>query len=149
VRAVVQRVRACVVKVDGTSVGAIDDGLLIYLGVCLGDDATHAQYLANKVANLRIYRDESGKMNLSALELKKEILVVSQFTLCADVRKGRRPSYANATDGDEALGLYRQFIECLKEFDFSPEEGVFGGTMDVTYTNSGPVTILLDSNKIF
>ena len=148
-RAVVQRVRACEVKIEGLSAGAIDDGLLIYLGVCLGDDASHAQYLAEKAVNLRIFRDESGKMNLSALELNKEIIVVSQFTLCADVRKGRRPSYANAADPDKALDLYRYFIECLKKLNFSPEEGVFGGMMDVTYTNSGPVTILLDSNKIF
>lgn len=146
-RAVAQRVRGCEVKIAGASVGAIDDGLLIYLGVCLSDDATHAEYLANKAANLRIFQDESGKMNLSALELKKEVLVVSQFTLCADVRKGRRPSYANAADPDEALNLYRYFIECLKKLGFSPEEGIFGGMMDVTYTNSGPVTILLDSNK--
>ncbi len=148
-RAVVQRVRACEVKIAGTSTGAIDDGLLIYLGVCLGDKPSDAEYLADKVANLRIFLDDTGKMNNSALELEKEIMVVSQFTLCADARKGRRPSYSDAEEPAKAMVLYRYFVEALKKLDFSPEEGVFGGMMEVTYTNFGPVTILLDSRKTF
>ena len=148
-RAVVQRVRNCEVKIDGNSAGVIDDGLLVYLGVCLGDDASDAKYLAEKAANLRIFLDDSGKMNHSALDLKKEIMVVSQFTLCADARKGRRPSYSNAAGPDKALPLYRHFIKFLVSLGFSPKEGVFGGMMDVIYTNAGPVTILLDSNKAF
>ena len=148
-RAVVQRVCACEVKVAGSSTGAIADGLLIYLGVCLGDDQSDAEYLADKSANLRIFLDDTGKMNSSALDLNKEVMVVSQFTLCADARKGRRPSYSDAEDPNEAVVLYRYFIECLKKLAFSPKEGVFGGMMEVTYTNSGPVTILLDSKKTF
>ncbi len=148
-RAVVQRVRNCEVKISGTISGAIDDGLLIYLGVCLGDSHPDAEYLADKAVNLRIFLDGSGKMNQSALDLEKEIIVVSQFTLCADARKGRRPSYSGAADPDKAHILYRYFIECLQKLGFSPEEGVFGGMMDVTYTNAGPVTILLDSTKTF
>ena len=148
-RAVVQRVRGCEVKVSGASTGAIDDGLLIYLGVCLEDGPADAEYLAEKAAYLRIFLDDSGKMNNSALDLDKEILVVSQFTLCADVRKGRRPSYSNAETPEQANKLYRYFIDCLKKLGFSPKEGVFGGMMEVSYTNSGPVTILLDSNRTF
>ena len=148
-RAVVQRVRDCEVKTAGVISGAISDGLLIYLGVCLEDDPGDAEYLAVKAANLRIFLDESGKMNDSALDLSKEILVVSQFTLCADARKGRRPSYTGAAEPEKALILYRYFIECLQRLGFSPQQGVFGGMMNVTYTNSGPVTILLDSKKAF
>jgi D-tyrosyl-tRNA(Tyr) deacylase len=129
--------------------GEINDGLLVYLGVCIGDDNSDAQYLAEKTANLRIFADGSGKMNLSAIDLGKDILVVSQFTLCADVRKGRRPSYVHAAEPELAVRLYEHFISCLLDIGISVETGVFGGMMDVTYTNRGPVTILLDSDKVF
>lgn len=148
-RAVVQRVKNCRVSISDEVSGEIADGLLIYLGVCNGDDDSDAQYLAEKVANLRIFPDESGKMNVSLLDLGKEIIVVSQFTLCADVRKGRRPSYAHAADPEQAIPLYKHFIATLKETGLAVETGVFGGMMDVTYTNWGPVTILLDSQKAF
>lgn len=148
-RAVVQRVRGCSVEVSGEIAGAIDDGLLIYLGVCIGDVHSDADYLAEKAANLRIFLDDSEKMNKSAVDLKKEVLVVSQFTLCADARKGRRPSYSAAEAPEKAIELYRYFIKCLGNLGFAPEEGLFGGMMDVRYTNTGPVTILLDSKKAF
>ncbi|MBN1686438.1 MAG: D-tyrosyl-tRNA(Tyr) deacylase [Spirochaetales bacterium] len=129
--------------------GAIKDGLLVYLGVCTGDDETDSLYLSDKAANLRIFLDDEGKMNRSVVELNKEIVVVSQFTLCGDARKGRRPSYAHAADPERARELYRHFIASLKALDLNVAEGVFGGMMDVTYTNAGPVTILLDSRKSF
>jgi D-tyrosyl-tRNA(Tyr) deacylase len=146
-RAVVQRVRDCRVTTGNKISGQIADGLLIYLGVCRDDDKSDAEYLAVKMANLRIFIDDTGKMNLSAIDLKKELLVVSQFTLCADVRKGRRPSYAHAAEPGQAEDLYRYFIECLQNLSFTPKEGVFGGKMEVSYTNDGPITILLDSKK--
>ena len=148
-RAVVQRVRGCRVTVGGLVSGAIDDGLLVYLGVCSGDDESDCRYLSDKTANLRIFGDEAGKMNLSAIELEKEIVVISQFTLCGDARKGRRPSYAHAADPAKAEELYRHFIASLKTYKLKVAEGVFGGMMEVTYTNLGPVTILLDSKKSF
>lgn len=148
-RAVIQRVRDCRVVTGGVLSGEIDNGLLVYLGVSTGDDESDSRYLAEKTANLRVFLDESGKMNLSAVELSKKILVVSQFTLCADARKGRRPSYVHAADPEVAVPLYEHFIATLRDMDLTVAEGVFGGMMDVTYTNFGPVTILLDSKKQF
>lgn len=148
-RAVVQRVRDCRVLTGGVLSGEIDDGLLVYLGVCTGDDKTDSRYLAEKTANLRVFLDESGKMNLSVVDMGRQILVVSQFTLCADARKGRRPSYALAADPEDAIELYEHFIATLTNMGLTVAQGVFGGMMDVTYTNFGPVTILLDSKKQF
>ncbi|MBT3275127.1 MAG: D-tyrosyl-tRNA(Tyr) deacylase [Spirochaetales bacterium] len=148
-RGVVQRVTNCVVKVDNIITGSINDGLLIYLGVSINDAAKDAVYLAEKAVNLRIFKDTTGKMNHSVLDLDKEILVVSQFTLYADTRKGRRPSYSAAAPPEKAEELYRFFISELNIQGFSPAEGKFGAMMDVSYTNSGPVTILLDSEKQF
>lgn len=148
-RAVIQRVRDCRVLTGGVLSGEIDDGLLVYVGVCNGDDETDSRYLAEKTTNLRIFLDEAGKMNLSAVDLDKKILVVSQFTLCADARKGRRPSYAHAAEPDDAVELYEHFIATLRDMGLTVAQGVFGGMMDVTYTNFGPVTILLDSKKQF
>ncbi len=148
-RAVVQRVHSGNVAVDGKVIGSIEDGLLVYLGVSGEDTETDARYLAEKTANLRIFKDAGGKMNLSAMDLAKEILVISQFTLYADARKGRRPSYASAADPEQAEPLYRFYLSELAGLGFSPEKGRFGATMEVTYTNSGPITILLDSKKLF
>ena len=148
-RAVIQRVRECRITNEGAVSGEIDDGLLVYLGVCNGDDETDSEYLSDKTANLRIFLDTAGKMNHSAVDLGKEVIVVSQFTLCADARKGRRPSYANAADPSLAEQLYLHFISALRNTGLKVEEGVFGGMMDVTYTNFGPVTILIDSKKAF
>ncbi len=148
-RAVVQRVKNCRVSIAEEVSGEIDNGLLVYFGVCDGDDEPDAHYLAEKTAHLRIFPDEAGKMNLSSVDLGKKILVVSQFTLCADLRKGRRPSYAHAAEPELAETLYECFISSLRGMGLTVETGVFGGMMDVTYTNVGPVTILLDSRKVF
>ncbi len=148
-RAVVQRVCDCSVTVGGAVSGKIGDGLLVYLGVCSGDDESDVEYLSDKTVNLRIFPDKDGKMNHSAVDLSKEVLVVSQFTLCADVRKGRRPSYAHAAEPVSAEALYRRYIESIKAYNLVVEEGVFGGMMEVSYTNLGPVTILLDSKRVF
>ena len=148
-RAVVQRVLDCRVEVEDRISGEIDDGLLVYLGIASDDNDDDVSYLADKVSHLRIFADQNGKMNLSALDLDKEILVVSQFTLYADTRKGRRPSYTRAADPHSALQLYGAFVAKLEEAGFSPKKGVFGALMSVTYTNHGPVTIVLDSKKSF
>ncbi len=148
-RAVVQRVLACSVVVADEVVGKIDAGLLVYLGVEGDDDERDVRYLADKVINLRIFEDGEGKMNLSVGELGQEILVVSQFTLQADVRKGRRPSYNRAAPPEEAERLYQAFLDELAGRGISPASGRFGAHMEVRYTNDGPVTILLDSKKSF
>jgi D-tyrosyl-tRNA(Tyr) deacylase len=149
-KAVVQRVFRASVSVEGTIRGSIDRGLLVYLGVARGDGKEDAEYLAEKIANLRIFEDGQGKMNLSLKDLLGEgiragILAVSQFTLLADARKGRRPYYGNAADPAEAEPLYQYFIERIRGQGLICESGVFQAHMEVTYTNSGPVTILLDS----
>ncbi len=148
-RAVVQRAVACSVTVRGEVVAHIDEGALAYVSIEPADDDRDADYLADKIVNLRIFPDAQGKMNLSALDAAKEILVVSQFTLHADARKGRRPSYDRAASPAEAEPLYRRFLALLAAKGIFPQAGVFGASMDVTYTNRGPVTILLDSKKLF
>ena len=148
-RAVVQRVRDCSVKVKGEILGLIERGLLVYLGVERGDDESDISYLAEKIINLRIIGDAEGKMNLSVLDMNQSLLVISQFTLCADTRKGRRPSYIHAADPVEAEELYRRFIVEVGRFGLKVEAGKFRAMMDVKYINEGPVTILLDSKKHF
>ena len=148
-RAVVQRVRDCAVRVGANKIGEISDGLLVYLGVSIDDTSGDAAYLADKVLNLRIFADDQGKMNFSAKDLKREILVVSQFTLYGDARKGRRPSYINAARPEAANKLCDEFVQLLKTAGFRTAEGQFGSIMDVSYTNQGPITILLDSKKLF
>jgi D-tyrosyl-tRNA(Tyr) deacylase len=149
VRAVVQRVKQAEVRVGGGLVGSISRGLLVYLGVGQDDDETHLRYLADKIVNLRIFEDEEGRMNRSLPETGGELLVVSQFTLWGDARKGRRPSYSRAADPQRAESLYLQFIEECKKAGLTVRSGEFGAMMDVSYTNYGPVTILLDSEKLF
>jgi D-aminoacyl-tRNA deacylase len=148
-RAVIQRVRSCSVTVGGEITGSIKQGLLVYLGVEQGDTEDDLRYMADKTLNLRIFPDNSGKMNHSVVDLKLDILVVSQFTLCADARKGRRPSYSHAADSEIASRLYEGYLKLLGQSGISPQCGVFGALMDVSYTNTGPVTILLDSKKTF
>jgi D-tyrosyl-tRNA(Tyr) deacylase len=137
------------VRVGGGLVGSISRGLLVYLGVGDEDDEAHLHYLADKIVNLRIFEDEEGRMNRSLLETGGELLVVSQFTLWGDARKGRRPSYSRAAAPERAESLYLQFIEECKKTGLTVRSGVFGAMMDVSYTNYGPVTILLDSEKLF
>jgi D-tyrosyl-tRNA(Tyr) deacylase len=148
-RAVVQRTTDCSIEVDGEVVGAIDYGLLVYLGVTAEDGAEEVRYVANKVANLRIFDDDEGTMNRSVLETGGAACVVSQFTLYGDTRKGRRPSYNRAAGPQSATPVYESFVESLREMGLEVATGVFGAFMKVRYTNAGPVTILIDSEKTF
>ena len=148
-RAVVQRVKSASVTVNGELVSEIGAGVLIFLGVAHDDTATELEYIANKVANLRIFEDEDGKMNRSLLETEGAALVVSQFTLYGDCRKGRRPSFINAARPEVANTLYEQFITLLKQQNIPTQGGTFQAMMDVQLINDGPVTILLDSDKQF
>lgn len=148
-RAVVQRIQNAGVSVDNAVIGQIDYGLLVYLGVAAGDSEKDADYLADKIINLRIFEDDDGKMNRSVMDEKGGILAISQFTLLADARKGRRPSYSEASDPDTANFLYEHFISQVKMSGLRCENGKFQAHMKVRYTNDGPVTILLDSKKEF
>ncbi len=152
-RAVVQRVSDASVSIqDGDSsiiTGSIPNGLLVYLGVGKHDTEKDAEYLADKIANLRIFMDVDEKMNLSLLDMGMPALVVSQFTLFADARKGRRPSWSNAADNDTAFTLYQRFCDELGKKGVPVQTGKFREIMKVRYTNEGPITILLDSEKTF
>ncbi|MDR2194882.1 MAG: D-tyrosyl-tRNA(Tyr) deacylase [Treponema sp.] len=148
-RAVVQRVYNAQVSVDGIVTGRIEKGLLVYLGVAEGDTGADAGYLADKVCSMRICDDTDGKMNLSVQDTGGSVLVVSQFTLLADARTGRRPSYSGAAKPVLAKKLYEDFIEDIRSHGLHCESGVFQAQMAVQYTNDGPVTILLDSRKLF
>jgi D-tyrosyl-tRNA(Tyr) deacylase len=133
----------------GTVVGSAERGILIYLGVAQGDQPEDAEYMAEKIAGLRIFDDADGKMNLSVTDIKGQALVISQFTLMADARKGRRPSYSGAAAPDTAKSLYELFAESLSRTGVPTAKGVFQASMRVAYVNEGPVTILLDSRKEF
>ena len=148
-RAVVQRVKRASVTVDNKVVSEISKGLLILLGVAKEDTPADIDYMANKVANLRIFQDEQGKMNLSLLEIGGEALVVSQFTLYGDCRKGRRPSFIEAAQPEKADEMYQAFITTLNQMGINTKGGIFQAYMDVELVNDGPVTILLDSQKLF
>jgi D-tyrosyl-tRNA(Tyr) deacylase len=147
VRAVVQRVTRARVTVDVRVVGEIQAGTLILLGVSRTDNPEAAHYLAEKIANLRIFVDDAGKMNRSLLETGGSALVVSQFTLYADTRGGRRPSYIQAAPPEEAIPLYEEFIGSLRSLGVRVETGIFQAHMSVESVNDGPVTIVLDSEK--
>jgi len=148
-RAVVQRIKNGSVHVNNKLVAAISCGLLVYLGIGESDEEEDLHYLKEKIINLRIFADSEGKMNCSLLDVGGELLVVSQFTLFGDTRKGRRPSYGDAAAPLKAEKFYNQFIEECKKLNIAVSSGVFGAMMDVNYTNCGPVTILLDSKKLF
>jgi len=148
-RAVVQRVSNASVEVDGNVVGSIERGLLVLVAVAEADLATDADYLADKVANLRIFSDSAGKMNLSLVESGGAMLVVSQFTLYGDVRRGRRPSYTDAAAPGKANTLYCYFVDRLRQAGIKVETGIFQAHMKINLTNDGPVTILVDSRKQF
>lgn len=148
-RAVVMRVKEARVTIDGELVAELPSGLLVYLGVKKTDTEKDLSYLLDKVINLRIFQDAEGKMNLSLRENGGGIMVVSQFTLYGDARKGRRPSYSEAAPQAKAAALYEAFIAELKRSGFSVVSGRFQAMMEVYSINDGPVTILLDSEKIF
>jgi D-tyrosyl-tRNA(Tyr) deacylase len=148
-RAVVQRVSRASVEVEGKIVGKIDRGVLVLLGVGKNDDEYAADYLAEKIAGLRIFEDSDGKMNLSVKEINGAILAVSQFTLFGDVRRGKRPSFDLAAAPDLASRLYEYFVERIRAHGLRCETGVFQAMMNVSLVNDGPVTILLDSEKMF
>ncbi|HOF86760.1 MAG TPA: D-aminoacyl-tRNA deacylase [Armatimonadota bacterium] len=148
-RAVVQRVSSASVTVEGKIVGAIGAGVLVLLGVGQGDDEADADYLAEKIAHLRIFLDDDGKMNRGLLDTGGAALVVSQFTLYGDARRGRRPGYSAAAPPDEADRLYQYFCARLRAHGVPVEQGVFQAMMRVALVNDGPVTILLDSGKAF
>ncbi|MGM0602362.1 MAG: D-aminoacyl-tRNA deacylase [Bacillota bacterium] len=149
-RAVVQRVKFASVEVDEEITGEIGPGLLIFLGVGNNDKQSDADYLVNKIVNLRIFEDQDGQMNLSAADLDKDILVVSQFTLFGDCRKGRRPSFFDAAPPEAAEKLYDYFVNKIEnDTELTVETGEFQAMMDVDLVNDGPVTLLVDSKKNF
>ncbi len=148
-RAVVQRVHHAKVRVAQRVVGEIGSGLLVYLAVGKGDTREAAQDLANKIANLRIFDDGQGKMSVPLAGFGKSILVVSEFTLYGDCRKGRRPNYMLAAPPDTARELYEAFVAALRSFGLEVATGEFQATMEVESLNDGPVTLLLDSEKLF
>ena len=149
VRAVVQRASEASVRVDGEVVGRIGPGLVVLLGVGKDDAERDADVLADKVLNLRVFPDETGQMNRSVLDVGGGLLVISQFTLMGDARRGRRPSYIEAAAPDEANRLYEHFVARLRPSGLEVATGVFRAMMDVALVNQGPVTILLDSRKQF
>ena len=148
-RAVVQRVSEAAVRVEGRVVGSIGPGLLVLLGVGRGDAETNADELAEKIAHLRVFPDEEGRMNRSVGEAGGSVLVVPQFTLYGDCRKGRRPSYVEAAPPEEADRLFRRFVDAVRRSGLTVAEGVFRAAMDVALVNRGPVTLLLDSRRLF
>lgn len=148
-RAVIQRVNNASVTVKEQLVGQIKSGLVVFLGITHDDTEEDAKYLAEKVCNLRIFEDDSGKLNLSVLDKKGEILSVSQFTLYGDCRKGRRPSFTEAAHPEVAEKLYDKFNQLLRDMGINVATGVFQAYMQVKIINDGPVTILLDSKKTF
>lgn len=148
-RAVVQRVKRAEVKVDGETVGEIGPGLLVFVGVAKDDTEEDADYLAGKVINLRIFEDADGKFNQCLTDVGGKLLVVSQFTLWGDARKGRRPSFTEAAKGEKAEELYEYFVYKTRDMGVHTETGRFGAKMDVSLVNDGPVTMLLDSGRLF
>lgn len=145
-RVIAQRTTRAAVRIDGQEVGAINQGLMLLVGVTHSDTLADAQYLAKKVANLRIFEDSEGKMNRSILDIEGAILSISQFTLYADCRKGNRPSFIQAARPELASPLYDQFNELLRtEYHIEVQTGRFGADMKVDFLNDGPVTIILDS----
>jgi D-tyrosyl-tRNA(Tyr) deacylase len=148
-RAVVQRVSSARVRVDGAVVGEITQGFLVLLGVGQGDGAAEAAYMAQKIRDLRLFPDDEGKMNRSLLEINGGVLVVSQFTLYGDCRRGRRPSFASAAAPDLAKSLYEDVVKELRGSGLTVATGIFQADMKVESINDGPVTVLLDSSKAF
>ena len=146
-RAVVQKVKESSVKADNEIIGQIGNGLLVLLGVAKEDVSSDADYLAAKIAHLRIFADENGKMNRSLIEIEGKMLVVSQFTLLGDCRKGRRPSFIDAADPEKALELYQHFVKQVRGLGIFVETGRFRTMMEVSLINDGPVTLIIESRS--
>jgi len=146
--AVLQRVSRAQVSVEGVTVGAIDTGLVIFLGVMDTDTEEDVTYLAEKIVHFRIFSDDAGKMNRSLLDVGGAALIVSQFTLCGDWRKGRRPSFVHAAPPEKGKALYKTFLSEIKSRGVPVQQGRFGAMMDVDLTNDGPVTFVLDSHQV-
>jgi len=146
-RAVVTRVTSASVSIEGNEVSAIGRGLMVLLGVAVGDTPTQLDYVASKIRDLRIFADAEGRMNRSVVEVGGAVLVVSQFTLLADVRKGRRPSFLNAAPPEQARAMYEQLVTRLRESGLAVSTGVFQADMQVASVNDGPVTIVLDATE--
>jgi D-tyrosyl-tRNA(Tyr) deacylase len=144
---VVQRVHSASVKVNNKMIGEIGNGLLLLAGVAATDCKQDVEFVANKCTQLRIFQDDQGKLNRSVLDVKGEILAISQFTLLGDTRKGRRPSFIAAADPERGKDLYDYFIECLRVKGLHIETGIFGAMMDVSLVNAGPVTLIVESKK--
>ena len=144
-RAVVQRVKESSVKTNAEIVGRIGPGLLVLLGVAKGDGVEDAAYLAHKIINLRIFEDQDGKMNRSLLDIGGELMAVSQFTLLADCRKGRRPSFVAAAEPEKATELYEKFVDSVRQQGVGVQTGRFGAMMEVALINDGPVTVIIES----
>ena len=147
-RAVLTRVNSASVTIDGQMVGAIGKGFLILLGVGPNDNAEHCKYLAQKALGLRIFEDETGKMNLGLDAIGGQVLVVSQFTLYGNCRKGRRPSFTDAADPALGEALYEQFLQECEALGYPPQHGRFGADMKVSSVNDGPVTLILDTEQL-
>ncbi|HOG70691.1 MAG TPA: D-aminoacyl-tRNA deacylase [Caldisericia bacterium] len=148
-RAVVQRVGRASVSVDGKIVGQIESGLLVFVGVGQGDTQQDADYIATKILGMRIFQDDAGKMNLDVTQVGGSVLIVSQFTLFGDVRKGKRPDFTMAALPEDAKSLIEQIIQRINKADIPVQTGIFGAHMVVDIENNGPVTIMLDSRKVF
>lgn len=148
-RVVIQRVSKAWVAVEGTRLAEIGTGCVVLLGIGTMDSASDAHYLAEKIANMRIFSDDNGKFNYSLIDVGGEVLVVSQFTLYGDCRKGRRPNFIGAASPQEALPLYENFVQSLKNKGLKTVTGQFQAMMEVGIVNDGPVTIMLDSQKNF
>lgn len=144
-RAVIQRVKNSHVAIGNDTIGEIGPGLMVLLGIAREDSAGNADYLADKIVNLRIFQDENSKMNLSLLDIKGEMLVVSQFTLLGNCNKGRRPSFVSAADPEKADNLYRHFVKKVRLKGINVQTGKFRAMMDVSLVNEGPVTLIVES----
>ena len=147
-RAVLTRVNSASVTIDGEQVGAIDKGFLILLGVGPNDTEKECRYLAEKALGLRVFEDENGKMNLGLADVNGQVLVVSQFTLYGNCRKGRRPSFTDAAGPELGNQLYERFLEICRELGYPPQHGRFGADMKVASVNDGPVTLILDTDQL-
>ncbi len=146
---VLQRVSQAEVTVDHKVTGRIAHGLVVLLGIEKGDTQTELRWAAQKTAELRIFNDETGKMNRSLQDVGGGVLVISQFTLLGDARKGRRPSYTDAAEPEQAIPLYEYYVQCLRKMNIRTETGIFGAKMSVSLVNEGPVTLIIDRNSSY